>query len=253
MKANEEDEFVERVLWSTSECFVYRVPTRSSALERYRADTWGLDKPLLTARLSVVEKGSLCTVKLWNDENPDKPKLVCAAPICIEEEGPKSKLDFFVEAVADSSRYFVLRIEDKKTSRTALIGIGFRARDSAFSFQQSIQESIRFAKRQSKAMELQAALEKEVEEDGSMKPFVPSNKFALKEGQNVKVNIGISVEKKKKKKKKKKKAKGSLLGSNGGLLAPPPPPPSTSTTTTTPDTNEETNVALDEEEWGDFQ
>jgi len=38
----------------------------------------------------------------------------------------------YVDAVIDSSRYYVLRIKDPKSSRTTLIGIGFRERDQAF-------------------------------------------------------------------------------------------------------------------------
>jgi hypothetical protein len=43
-------------------------------------------------------------------------------------------LQFFLEPVVDSSRYFVLKIEDAISNRTAHIGIGFRERDDASNF-----------------------------------------------------------------------------------------------------------------------
>lgn len=49
----------------------------------------------------------------------------------VEKEHP---LEHYVEAVLDSTRYFVIRVSDEKAGREALIGLGFRDRQEAADF-----------------------------------------------------------------------------------------------------------------------
>jgi hypothetical protein len=47
-------------------------------------------------------------------------------------------LEHYVEAVLDSTRYFVIRVTDEKAGREALIGLGFRDREEAGDFRAAL-------------------------------------------------------------------------------------------------------------------
>ena len=59
-------------------------------------------------------------------ETEDTGELFAACPL--PRSGPVAAA---VEPVIDSSRYFVLRVEDEATKRHAFLGLGFRSRDAA--------------------------------------------------------------------------------------------------------------------------
>lgn len=60
---------------------------------------------------------ALCTIDLADKEHP---------------------LEHYVEAVLDSTRYFVVRVTDEKAGREALIGLGFREREEAADFRAAL-------------------------------------------------------------------------------------------------------------------
>jgi len=105
-----------------------------------------------------------------------------------------------VEAVTDSSRYFVIRIMDDG-GRSAFIGIGFSDRSDSFDLNVALQDHFKGVK---KEVEIQ-------KEDTSPKPQLD---LAFKEGQTIKVNINIP---------KSDKAKARSKAGATGLLLPPPP------------------------------
>ncbi|KAB0397222.1 hypothetical protein E2I00_015114 [Balaenoptera physalus] len=118
----------ESVLCVKPDVSVYRIPPRASN-RGYRASDWKLDQPDWTGRLRITSKGKIAYIKL---EDKVSGELFAQAPV---EQYP----GIAVETVTDSSRYFVIRIQDG-TGRSAFIGIGFSDRGDAFDFNVSLQD-----------------------------------------------------------------------------------------------------------------
>ncbi|EGD75295.1 hypothetical protein PTSG_06947 [Salpingoeca rosetta] len=155
------DDTLEQVQLVLRQCFVYRLPPRPST-KGYRAADWGLDKPMWTGRVKVTTKGKLCTITLQDNATG---KLFAEAPIRGDEVAK------VVEPVVDSSRYFVVRVENQ--GRHAFLGMGFQERSEAFDFNVALQDFVK-------------SLRKEKE---STEPYVSKNDFSLKDGQTMKIAI----------------------------------------------------------------
>ena len=122
-----------------------------------------------------------------------------------------------VEAVTDSSRYFVIKIVDEG-GRSAFIGMGFSDRADSFDLNVTLQDHFQGVKKEEQ-------ISKENKEPQ------PQLDLAFKEGQTIKVNINIP------KSDKARPAKGRPAGGLG-MLPPPPaggikPPPSATNNNTT--------------------
>jgi len=63
---------------------------------------------------------------------------LCPIDIVNQVDDEKKKMDHYVEAVLDSTRYFVARVKDEKANREALIGLGFRDREEAGDFRAAL-------------------------------------------------------------------------------------------------------------------
>uniref|UniRef100_A0A8C6ZGJ5 NECAP endocytosis associated 2 n=1 Tax=Nothoprocta perdicaria TaxID=30464 RepID=A0A8C6ZGJ5_NOTPE len=96
----EEGEY-EAVLCVKPAVLVYRLPPRASN-RGYRAAEWQLDQPAWSGRMRITAKGKVAFIKL---EDKTSGELFAQAPV---EQFP----GVAVESVTDSSRYFVIRIED---------------------------------------------------------------------------------------------------------------------------------------------
>lgn len=124
------------------ECFMYRLPQGSKS--PYRADGWPLTKPLQCVSLRVERRGDvllLIFTYTHGDVGPkSQQKLFALCPIDIvnQSDSEKKKMGHFVEAVVDSTRYFVVRVKDEKADREALIGLGFRDREEAGDFRMAL-------------------------------------------------------------------------------------------------------------------
>ena len=108
-----------------------------------------------------------------------------------------------VEAVVDSSRYFVIKIVDGISGNHAFVGLGFPERSWAFDLNVALQDHVKRVKA--------PALEQILQSSG------PALDFSLKEGEKIQINIGgVS---------KKNKQKPLDNQDMAFALLPPPPPP----------------------------
>ena len=107
----------------------------------HRADGWPLTKPLQCVSLRVERRGDvLLLIFTYTHGSGQKQKLFALCPIDLinQVDQEKKKMDHYVEAVLDSTRYFVVRVKDDKANREALIGLGFRDREEAGDFRAAL-------------------------------------------------------------------------------------------------------------------
>ncbi|XP_058048358.1 adaptin ear-binding coat-associated protein 1 isoform X2 [Ahaetulla prasina] len=195
----------ESVLCVKPEVSVYRIPPRASN-RGYRASDWKLDQPDWTGRLRVTSKGKVAYVKL---EDKVSGELFAQAPIDLYP-------GIAVETVNDSSRYFVIRIQDGN-GRSAFIGIGFGDRGDAFDFNVALQDHFKWVKQ-----------ETEISRESQELDSRPKLDLGFKEGQTIKLNIGNMPSKKSGSAKPRPAGSGGLSllpPPPGGKVAPAPPPP----------------------------
>ncbi|KAK1340448.1 LOW QUALITY PROTEIN: hypothetical protein QTO34_019018 [Cnephaeus nilssonii] len=161
----EEGEY-ESVLCVKPEVHVYRIPPRATN-RGYRAAEWQLDQPSWSGRLRITAKGQVAYIKL---EDRTSGELFAQAPV---DQFPGTA----VESVTDSSRYFVIRIEDEN-GRRAFIGLGFGDRGDAFDFNVALQDHFKWVKQQ-----FEFAKQAQNPDQG------PKLDLGFKEGQTIKLNI----------------------------------------------------------------
>lgn len=156
----DEIEAVELILFQVSECYVYMIPPRKSAAS-YRADEWDVNKWDWEGSLKVVSKGEECIIRL---EDRTTGELYARAFLRNGEPHP-------VEAVIDSSRYFVLRVEENIGGRVrhAFIGIGFRERPQAYDFQAALYDHMKYLNKKKTAEEMEEHYQKASSVDYSLK------------------------------------------------------------------------------------
>eukprot|EP01018_Ginkgo_biloba_P000276 Gb_37806 [translate_table: standard] len=165
----EESETAELILFQTNECYVYMIPPRKSSAS-YRADEWNVNKWAWEGALRVVSKGEECIIKL---EDRDRGELYAQAFMRRGQPIP-------VEPVIDSSRYFVLCIEENYGGRPrhAFIGIGFRERPQAYEFQAALYDHVKYLNKKTTAEEMEQHYHSRSSVD-----------YSLKEGQTLKLQL----------------------------------------------------------------
>ncbi|KAK4703200.1 adaptin ear-binding coat-associated protein 1/2, partial [Phenoliferia sp. Uapishka_3] len=213
----------ESVLFVARECYVYRKATAprtgkpgrsfcrmqySDMLLVHRGD---MGQPLWKGRIRVLEKGSdipsKCFVRL---EDANSGELFALTPYTPS----KANTNGGVEAVLDSSRYFVLTVVDQDSGARAYLGMGFPERTESFDFNVALQD---WSKRQTPPKALPSG-------PSAPSPHLPatgSRDFSLKPGETLNIKLGGGST--------TKKAAPKPVGANpafgaGGFLLPPPPP-----------------------------
>eukprot|EP00243_Klebsormidium_subtile_P011886 TRINITY_DN6963_c0_g1_i2.p1 TRINITY_DN6963_c0_g1~~TRINITY_DN6963_c0_g1_i2.p1 ORF type:complete len:278 (-),score=72.20 TRINITY_DN6963_c0_g1_i2:62-895(-) len=152
---------VEQILFKAPEMYVYKIPPRMSNLS-YRADDWNINKWAWEGTLKLISVGTECTIRL---EDSKSGELFAQASVKQDQPLP-------IEPVIDSSRFFVLRVEDtsSKQERHAFLGIGFRERTEAYDFQAALHDHVKFVKRAKEAEEVAEEYAKQPSKDYSLKP-----------------------------------------------------------------------------------
>uniref|UniRef100_A0A8C5MIT2 NECAP endocytosis associated 2 n=1 Tax=Leptobrachium leishanense TaxID=445787 RepID=A0A8C5MIT2_9ANUR len=162
------DSDYESVICVKPEVHVYRIPPRASN-RGYRAAEWQLDQPAWSGRLRITARDKKAFIKL---EDRTSGELFAQAPV---DQFP----GIAVESVTDSSRYFVICIEDG-TGRRAFIGVGFADRGDAFDFNVALQDHFKWVKQQS-----------EFAKEAQNPAPGPKLDLGFKEGQTIKINIAV--------------------------------------------------------------
>mmetsp|Transcript_5179 Transcript_5179/g.9860 ORF Transcript_5179/g.9860 Transcript_5179/m.9860 type:complete len:445 (-) Transcript_5179:147-1481(-) len=180
---------IERVRTTIKNSHVFKLPTRQTGSTGWKGADWK-DK-VWHGTVKVVDRNDMTAILLV-----DSVKGTIYA-VCPVRDGVNA-----VERCVDSSRYFVLRIENQ-AGRHMFIGLAFNERNDAFDFNTALQDAQKereFEKRR-EMLSIAAARVPTVttnESGGGSASFSSSwgsgsscNKtdYSLKEGQKIKVNI----------------------------------------------------------------
>ena len=177
--------------------------------------------------MRVMAIGEMLEVRF---EDPNTGELFAKSPI------PPDKKDAYVEPTADSSRYFVIRVEDPATRRHAFLGMGFDQRSDAFDFNVALSDHVRHLRRETAVQKAAEAGEDpsalQLASEDAKVLYQPHQDRSLKEGQTIHVSVktgggsssgGGLVS--------SAKAAGGLPAFGSGFKLAPPPLPSSANRT----------------------
>ncbi|KAI3460967.1 hypothetical protein Pfo_017630 [Paulownia fortunei] len=212
MSYEEDEETFEHTLLVVREVSVFKIPPRPTS-GGYKCGEWLQSDKIWSGRLRVVSCNTRCEIRL---EDPNSGELFAA---CFVNPGQRETA---VESVLDSSRYFVLKIEDGR-GKHAFIGLGFNERNEAFDFNVALSDHEKYIKREVEKEVGSGGGSGEGGEDGQIDVH-PAVNHRLKEGETIRINV------------KNKPSSGSGMLSAAGLsggvsgtgksktlgLAPPP-------------------------------
>ena len=207
-----EDAPIEISMFKAPECFLYKVPPLKIA-SGHRAEDWGLGSPQLTGRVEIVGVGTTAEVRVFKQDDSAKPVAVC--PVRCAAGSPA--VGAVVDDVVDSSRYFVLRLEDAK-KRKAYLGLGFRERDVAYDFKATLCDFKRSIDREQKAEADHADYERRQADGADPEPEVD---MSLKG----RIKISLGDDDGDRPERPKRESSGPADGAVPRLAPPPKPVP----------------------------
>lgn len=177
LESLKDPEVIERVRVTIKQAHVFKLPTRQSVSVGWRGADWK-DK-VWQGNIKVVERGGVTAVLLV-DEAKDTIFAVC--PVGgIGDGGMLEK--GAVDRCVDSSRYFVLRIQNEN-GRNMFIGVAFNERTDAFDFNAALEDSKRERRNDWDAASGVG------NEGGASSAFGGSGKdYSLKDGEKIHVAI----------------------------------------------------------------
>ena len=282
---------LEQVLLPWTTCYVYKIPKLTNATSKgHRAELWDLANVAVEdTRLKVILDGdNYRNLKIpirYKDENASSNKLFAECIMNMYLDRTR-KLNYYVEDVADSSRYFVLRLihPTDKLAPHVRIGMGFRERHEAIQFKECLYGYVASIQREIKA----EAMAKDYYHDNNMSSSSiccenesQFSKLSLKEGETIHVkvhntNTNRSSSRNHHRLQNNTNNNANLNGEIASLLRPPPSATDDSAVasfdpvtarndkekdrislTLNDETNELQNIAKeiekDDDEWGDFE
>jgi len=157
-KSLENSEVIERVRCVIRDAHVFKLPPRPTS-GGWRGGDWRDE--VWQGTVKVVERGQATLVLLVDRTSGD---IFAVCPI----------KDGAVDRCVDSSRYFVLRIENAN-GRHMFIGVAFNERNDSFDFNTSLEDARR---------EREAA-----KEPVEKLPGLPTKDYSIKQGEKIRVNI----------------------------------------------------------------
>jgi adaptin ear-binding coat-associated protein 1/2 len=195
LKSLEDPTVIERVRCTIPEAHIFKLPTKPSS-GGWRGADW--DKEVWQGTLKVVERGDLTVVLLVDTSNPGSIFAVCPVK------------DGAVDRCVDSSRYFVLRVENGCSGKHMFIGMAFNERNDAFDFNTSLED----ARREKEA-------EKEASEAAQKYDYGPSKDYSMKDGEKIHISVDkIATSGKKKPSGPRRNSAGGDAAGVGGFLKP---------------------------------
>nr|CEL66648.1 TPA: Adaptin ear-binding coat-associated protein 2 (NECAP-2) isoform 2 family protein [Neospora caninum Liverpool] len=204
LENRDEDEALEFIVYSCRQVTVYKIPPRTP--QGHRAENW--KDVLWTGKLQVASKGRKCSIRLVDRQTGN---LFAACPL-------PEKHEEAVERAVDSSRYFVVRLDNGK-GRRAYVGVSFADRNDAFDFTCALNDEER--RRQFARTDPADA-----EAASRTAPSGVERDFRLAEGEKIHVNIpGITCKSRAKSLQayaETTSAESQTASPFSGLLPPPP-------------------------------
>jgi hypothetical protein len=257
-----------QTLCKMEQVFVYKIPPMKIS-SGHRAEDWDLAKPAATCSLALVQRDNTLLIQLLGH----RPKQVTgkeetslsasdhAPPTVMEDflfaqativsdptcDKALRPIEYWVEAVVDSSRYFVIRCEDEKSNRQAHVGIGFRERDESLNFKMGMEDFWRSMERERKSLHMTpgssdtTGSESSSENESSSSLTGLVSNLSLKEGEKIHVNVKQGGHARQD--RNHDAGKPSAMG-KGGLLLKKPPPPVGSCAPPTPPSNSKDKVVI---------
>ncbi|XP_022155597.1 uncharacterized protein At1g03900 [Momordica charantia] len=175
MSFEEDEETFEHTLLVVREVSVYKIPPRTTS-GGYKCGEWLQSDKIWSGRLRVVSCKDRCEIRL---EDPNSGDLFAA---CFVNPGQR---DNSVETVLDSSRYFVLKIEDGR-GKHAFVGLGFAERNEAFDFNVALSDHEKYARRDQEKDTSGGGADINEESHIDIHPAV---NHRLKEGETIRINV----------------------------------------------------------------
>lgn len=173
----------ERVRCTIPDAHIFKLPPRPTA-GGWRGADW--DKEVWQGTLKVVERGDLTVILLVD---PKKGSIFAVCPV----------RDGAVDRCVDSSRYFVLKVENAD-GKHLFVGMAFNERNDAFDFNTALEDARR---------------EKEVEQNMANLDIGEPKDYSIKDGEKIHISVGkASASRLSPKKKTETATKG------GGFLKP---------------------------------